>query len=213
VIPDNQGSNPCNPTEFADDMMAADNVEVEIKIQLDERSFDSLGKKLKGIAQFVKSAHQKDEYFNPPDRDFLEPKFPFEWLSIRERGDKTILSYKHYRPEDVQVATHCDEYETEVAKPEGLRRMFSSLGFRSIVIVEKRRDTYLYGEEFEIALDELPGIGKFVEIEAMKDMGGVEKTREQLFEFARKLGLNPDESDKRGYPFLVMEKKGTLRKS
>jgi adenylate cyclase class 2 len=191
--------------------MAADDVEVEIKVPLSERDFSGLKKKLAGIANFEKSVHQKDEYFNAPDRDFLKPKFPFEWLSIRSRGDKTILSYKHYHPEDVEVATHCDEFETMVGSPEGIRKIFSSLGFRSIVVVEKHRDTYVYGEEFEIEMDDVECLGKFVEIEALKDFGGVENTRKKVFDFAKFLGIDPLKADKRGYPFLVMEKKGLVK--
>jgi adenylate cyclase class 2 len=191
--------------------MANNNIEVEIKVPIDEKRFLQLRERLNSEAKFEKSSHQKDEYFNAPDRDFLKPKYPFEWLSIRSRGDKTILSYKHYHPEDVQVATHCDEFETQVGNPEGIRKIFSSLGFRSIVVVEKQRETYNLRDEFEIALDTVDDIGHFVEIEALKDFGGVVKTREKIFELAKSLGIDPKEADKRGYPFLVMEKQGLIR--
>ena len=41
--------------------------------------------KLKEVAKFVNNSVHADEYFTPSHRNFLEPKYPFEWLSIRKR--------------------------------------------------------------------------------------------------------------------------------
>jgi adenylate cyclase class 2 len=193
--------------------MANDNVEIEIKIQLDEETFYRVREKLKKIAEFMRNSQQVDEYFTPAHRNFVEPKFPFEWLSIRRRDGKAILNYKHWYPENVEVATHCDEFETEIQNPDQLKRIFSALDFKRLVTVEKEREVYLYKDEFEIALDKVKELGYFIEIEAVKDFGNVEKTRERLFEFARKLGIDISRIDKRGYPFLLMRKKGILNLS
>jgi adenylate cyclase class IV len=61
---------------------------------------------------------------------FVEPKFPFEWFSIRKKDDNVILSYKHYYPENVEITTHCDEFETEVKSKEQLENIFSTLNFK-----------------------------------------------------------------------------------
>ncbi len=191
--------------------MASGGKEVEIKLPVDQDSFLGVKDKIKDIAEFKKTVKQKDEYLTPSHRNFLDVKFPFEWLSIRERGDKAILNYKHFHPENVETFTHCDEFETEIQDLDKLKGMFSALNFQSLVVVDKERDVYVYKDEFEVALDSVKDLGFFVEIEALKDFGSVEETREKLFEFAKSLSLNIDNPDKRGYPYLLMEKNGLIK--
>ena len=190
--------------------VASNDIEVEIKLPLDEKGFARVRERLQKMAKFIKSTSQVDDYFTPAHRDFVAPKYPFEWLSIRKRGDKFILNYKHFHPEEAEAKTHCDEFETEVGKADKLEKIFSSLNLRKLATIDKQRETYDLNGEFEIALDTVKELGHFIEIEAMKDMGGVAATRAKLLEFARFLGLDPANEDKRGYPFLLMRKKGLL---
>ena len=161
--------------------------------------------RVKQVASFKGKVHQVDEYFTPVHRDFLSVRFPFEWLSIRKRGNKSILNYKHFHPEGAEVHTHCDEVEVEVTSPDRLKRIFTSLDMRSLVIVEKDREIYST-DEFEIALDDVRGLGSFIEIEAVKGFSSVEAARRRLLRFAESLGLDIDKEDKRGYPYLLLEK-------
>ncbi|MBT3406162.1 class IV adenylate cyclase [Candidatus Woesearchaeota archaeon] len=191
--------------------MASDNIEVEIKIPVSEMFFSSVKAVLKQKAKFAGVSNQTDEYFTLSNRDFVEPDYPFEWLSIRKRGNKAILNYKHFHPENVEITTHCDEYESEVANPEMIKKMFSELNIKSLIVVNKKRETYVFNDEFEIALDEVAELGFFVEIEALKDFGGVSLTRQKLEEFAKQLGIDHIDTDKRGYPYLLLEKKGLIK--
>jgi adenylate cyclase class 2 len=189
--------------------MAANDTEIEIKIPVDKETFFKVREKLKGNP--VKKVQQKDDYFTPSHRNFVEPEFPFEWLSIRKRGDSFILNYKHFYPENVKTFTHCDEFETEIKDSEKIEKMFSALDLKKLVTVEKEREAFRHKNEFEIALDSVKDLGYFIEIEALKDFGSVELTREKLFEFARNLGIDVSNPDKRGYPFLLMEKRGLIK--
>lgn len=191
--------------------MANDDIEIEIKFPLSEDTFARVKEKLQNIAKSVKSIKQVDKYFTPLHRNFVKPKFPFEWLSIRRRGNKVILNYKHFYPENAEETTHCDEFETEVEKPEQLEKIFSSLDLEKLVTVEKEREKYIYNNEFEIALDKVKELGNFIEIEAIKNFGDIEATRKRLFEFAKKLEIDISKIDKRGYPFLLMKKKGLIK--
>jgi len=131
--------------------------------------------------------------------------------SIRKRGGKVILNYKHWYPENTEINTHCDEYETDVEDVEQLKKMFSALNFKKLVTVEKEREVYNYNDEFEIGLDIVRELGYFIEIETMKNFGSVEKAREKLFEFAKSIGIDTSKPDKRGYPYLLMEKKKLIK--
>jgi len=190
--------------------MANKDVEIEIKIALDKGMLLKLKENLKNVAAFTKKSHQTDEYFTPAHRNFVEPKFPFEWLSIRKRGDKTILNYKHWHPEYAEIRTHCDEFETETVNSEQLNKIFAALNFKKLVTVEKEREVFV-NDEFEIALDAVKELGYFIEIEAIKDFGGIEATRKKLFEFAKNLGIDGLKTDERGYPYLLMKRKGLIK--
>ncbi len=192
--------------------MSHNDTEIEIKIKLDSESFSKIREKVENTAKFVKKVRQSDEYFTPAHRDFVEPKFPFEWLSIRKRGDKAILNYKHWHPDNAEIHTHCDELETEISNPEGLKKMFAAINMKSLVTVDKEREVFTYEDEFEVALDVVKELGYFVEIETTKDFGSVEEARKRLFEFAKILGVDTSNPDLRGYPFVLMEKKGLLKK-
>lgn len=192
--------------------MAISNIEIEIKIRLEEKDFLQFRKKISEIAKFIKKSNHVDEYFVPPSRNFLEPEYPFEWLSIRKRDGKTLLNYKHYYPEFAEFHTHADEFETEIKDEIQLKKIFDSLNFKSIATVEKEREVYNYNDEFEIELDFVKDLGNFVEIEAKKDFGSVTATRKRLLELARGFGLDVTKADKKGYPYLIMMKKGLLEK-
>ncbi|MFA6089105.1 MAG: class IV adenylate cyclase [Candidatus Woesearchaeota archaeon] len=192
--------------------MAQNNTEIEIKIEVTEKEFKRVKKTLKQIAKYMKESHQVDEYFTPAHRNFIEPKKPIEWLRIGERGGKIILNYKHFYKNEEGMTTHCDEYETEVNDKQQLDFIFKAINMKSLAIVDKTRETYIYNEKFEIALDIVKNLGYFIEIEALKHNESVEKTRQELFEIAEKIGIdNPKETNK-GYPFILMERNSAIKK-
>ncbi|UCG95390.1 MAG: class IV adenylate cyclase [archaeon] len=185
--------------------------EIEIKIPLDEKTFSKVREKLRELAEFRKKIRQVDDYYTPPHRNFLEPEIPYEWLRIGKRGDRTILSYKHwYLDKEAGTGTHCDEINIEVREPEQIRKLFTALNFKKLVTVDKQREIYS-NDGFEIVLDFVKDLGHFIEIESKKDFGGVEETRKKLFEFAKNLGIDSSNPDKLGYPFSLLKKKGLIK--
>jgi adenylate cyclase class 2 len=191
--------------------MAHQDTEVEIKIRLDEGEFSRAREAVRKAAKLVGSSSQVDRYLTPIHRNLVAPRYPWEWLSIRKRGGKAILNYKHWHPAGAERHTHCDEYETELGSPEQLEKLLKALDFRELVTVEKERETFNLKGELEIAMDSVKGLGKFIEIEALKDFGGVAATRQRIMDFAKSIGLDTSMLDKRGYPYLLMEKKGLIR--
>jgi adenylate cyclase class 2 len=190
--------------------MAHKDIEVEIKLPVDESTFLSVKNKLKNTAAFVKNKREVDDYFTPAHRNFLSPQFPFEWLRLRKQDNSVIFTYKHYYPENAEIDTHCDEFESEIKNPEIFGKILKALDFKKLITVDKFREAYRTAD-FEFALDKVEELGYFIEIEALKDLGGVSATRERLFEAARNLGINISTFDKRGYPYLLLKKKGLLK--
>lgn len=181
--------------------MAFDNKEIEIKIAVDAVSFVRIQTWLDGNATKQSTKRQLDTYYTPPDRDFMAEEYPFEWLSIRRRGEKALINYKHFYPEHEKIHTYGDEFETVIEDPDKMTAIFQSLHMRELVVVEKVRTTYLLEDAFEIAVDEVVHLGQFIEIEALKDFGGIEATRKALEEVAARLGLEGVPVDERGYVY------------
>jgi len=188
------------------------NIEVEIKIKL--KSHKKIREKLKKIGKLKKTIRQIDEYYIPCQRDFFakKPK-PIEWLRIRtnynKKGIKTIFEYdKHFDKKDGSQG-YAKEYETEVSDVKSLRKILTFLDFKKIIIIDKKRE-YWYAGKFEIALDTVKNLGKFIEIEAYKDFKNTEEARVGCNEFAQKLGLSEDyiknNHTATGYPVILMEK-------
>ncbi len=84
-------------------------------------------------------------------------------LRVRSTGgDDCILTVK--APAQSGEFKTREEIETHVSSRENLLRQLSFLGYETAWIYEKDRDSWTYGG-CEIALDSLPEIGCFIEIE------------------------------------------------
>lgn len=193
--------------------MAHDNVEVEIKVQLTKEKFEKIKRKIKQSSKFVKSSRQIDSYYNSKHINFLKPKYPYRWLSVRERDGKTLLNYKHWYPEGAKHTTHCDEYETEIAEIGQLIKILKALNIEKIIRVDKKRDVYIYKNKIEISFDEVKGLGYFLEVESLKNTGGPEKTYKTLEEFVVQLGIAKIKTIPGGYAAALMRKKGLVKAS
>ncbi len=190
--------------------MAHDNTEIEIKLAASPEIFSRIRKRLSREATPSGKTHHVDTYFTPSHRNFVSPQYPYEWLSIRRRGDDTLLCYKHWHPEGSERTTHCDELETVLKDPDQVERILKAVDFSELVTVDKTREAFRVGEDFEVAMDTVKELGHFVEIESLRSMGSVEETRERLKELARDLGLDPLRLERRGYPYQLMKKKGLV---
>lgn len=185
--------------------MAFNNTEVELKAPLTEPQFKAIKATLDAAAQFIGKSTQIDVYYVPSVQVQNRNKYPDTWVSIRRRDGKTLLNFKKYHSISDSEYTHCDEYETEISDPASVDRILTGLNVEKLATVEKCRLSYTYKDDFEVALDQVKGLGKFIEVEALKDFGGVEAARNELFKILRSFGLDPASVDYEGYPCKVMK--------
>jgi len=190
--------------------MAKDNIEVEIKTKVSKEKFDQIKTKVEKICKYIKSAHHIDDYYIPYHRNFLKPKYPFEWLSLRERCGKFILNYKCWHPKGAKNAKYCDEYETQVTDKDGLEKILKALDIKRVISVDKKRLTYVYKNKFEVALDKVKGLGYFLEVEALKHNKNLYKTHSELMDFAKDLGVKKFIHIPGGYAAEMLRKKNLL---
>ena len=187
--------------------------DIEIELKLPLKNSAAVAKFLDKHAKFKRETKQHDIYFNPPHRDFLaNPDNVDEWFRIRLAGDSAQINYKDFQPHDQVVKTHCTEYETDVASYDQLNKILAALNFVKLVDVKKLRKIWDYGD-VEVSLDSVDELGDFIEVEYKGEAIGIEAARKHLFAALKELGAEPGEIDYRGYPYLLMEKKGLLNAS
>lgn len=107
---------------------------------------------------------QKDTYFTPNDRNFLDKRPVAEWLRTREEKGKYSITYKNWAKEDGENAKFkCREVETNVDDIEAIREILAVLKVRELVAVEKIRTSYLY-KDIIISIDIVEKLRKFCRV-------------------------------------------------
>lgn len=107
---------------------------------------------------------QKDTYFTPNDRNFLDKRPVSEWLRTREEKGKYSITYKNWAKEDGENAKFkCREVETNVDDIEAIKEIFDVLKVRKLVVVEKNRTSYLY-KDIIVSVDIIENLRKFCRV-------------------------------------------------
>jgi len=177
---------------------------IEVEIRTICNNPIELEKKLSSLFPIVKTKHQVDEYFLHPLRDFYSnPSFK-EYLRIRIDGQKTVLAYHKAFLKDGKK-THTEEHELLVENYSEMKSVLESLSFKPFVTVTKERKVFDAGD-FELCFDYIKELGYFLEVEAKKDFGGIDKTTQECFNFLKKIGADFIPAPNMGYPDMVAEK-------
>src|SRR5262249_8219869 len=178
-------------------------LEVEMKFPI--AHFADVEKKLTAWgAQLADSRTDADHYLNAPDRDFAKTD---EALRLRRIGAANFLTYKGPK-RDAQTKTRT-EIEVPLAGGDAAAEQFLALlghlGYRFVRVVRKdRRIFHLEREGFplEVCLDQLEGLGCFVELEIQAPEDNLDAARDVLQRAARDLGLTT--SERRSYLELLL---------
>ncbi|NOZ82652.1 MAG: class IV adenylate cyclase [Euryarchaeota archaeon] len=169
-------------------------LEVEVKARLaDVRGFEEM--LIEKGAEFVGEEVQEDIYLQHPCRDFAETD---EALRLRLCARGAELTYKGKRVRDMRTKTR-EEVSVGVEAKAALE-LLQKLGFREVARIRKRRRSYRLGS-YRVELDEVEGLGCFVEVEAAPGTAG-----EELVEFVRtELGIEESLLETRSYLELYLE--------
>ena len=178
--------------------------DIEIEIQVKVQHIKPLLDFLKKNGQLVGESRQVDEYFTPPDRDFLSARPVKEWLRLRQSNSKYSVNYKNWHYDKVGKSNYADEFESSIESLAALKKILEALGFRRLVTVDKNRQTWLY-KKYEIALDSVKDLGDYVEIEYR---GGKalrpDKITDEMVQFLKDLGCGRIERNYAGYPYQML---------
>ncbi|MEO5927698.1 MAG: class IV adenylate cyclase [Patescibacteria group bacterium] len=152
--------------------MSKENVECEAKFRVIELS--SVERRLVDANfSFNREEDQRDTYFKHPTRAGLS-SFP-TYLRVRTYGARSSIAM-HHKLANFKWA----EDETSVTDGDVVRRIYENLGFDIDVEVHKLRRYFKRGE-MEVVLDDVKGLGTFIEIEG--------PSVDAVFECAASLGF------------------------
>jgi adenylate cyclase class 2 len=139
-------------------------MEYEVKIRV--ASLDPVRERLNALGiPAARGVIERDQYFNSPDRDFGVTD---EALRIRSAGRERTLTYKGPKLGSGGIKAR-EELIAPVGPGETLGEILLRLGFTRTAVVVKQRETYRV-EGTYVTLDEVEGLGSFVEIEAPAGM-------------------------------------------
>jgi len=154
-------------------------IEVEVKARsvpgIEEKILD-LGGELIGVENHF------DLYFSSPFRDFAKTD---EALRIRIKEEGARLTYKGPKL-DIETKSRL-ELTVRVDDPEALESILEAIGFSRAAVVKKRRTKYALGEAV-LCVDEVEGLGYFVEVELVGDEEWEAQKRTAL-DILKRLGL------------------------
>jgi len=140
----------------------------EIEAKLKVESHEEIIKKLAELgAEFTEEQLQTDYYFDDADRTLTKAD---RCLRLRRlltgNREKILLTYKGAKQKNRFKKRL--EIEIEIEDGDSGRRLFSELGYKQLLVIEKKRRIWRLGR-CEVALDELPLLGRFVEIEGPEE--------------------------------------------
>ncbi len=158
--------------------------------------------RLRGLgAVHEESVVEEDTYYQHPCRDFAETD---EALRIRQVDGRYELTYKG--PKRVIDGSKArKEITIQLPSATQMARLLEALGFRPVAVVRKHRDYYKLGD-IVVSLDEVEGLGCFLEAE-YSGGGGPEEAARAIREALEKLGVSSYESTTKSYLELILESK------
>ncbi|MEI6462833.1 MAG: CYTH domain-containing protein, partial [bacterium] len=121
--------------------MTSNNKEIEIQVEI--QNSKKLLKFLTSEAKYIATKNQLDEYFTPKDNNFVLVRPVKEWLRLRDAEGKYSINYKCWHFKKDGTSSYCDEYETKLEDIDKMRKIFKSLGYKSLVKVRKIRKIWV----------------------------------------------------------------------
>ena len=169
--------------------------EIEAKLKVD--SLQQVERKLAELgARFLAEQLQTDYHFDDADATFAKTDRCLRLRCQRDgKNERFFLTYKGAKEKSRFKKRR--EIEVEVKDADSAQMLFSALGYEKALVVEKKRRIWQFAE-CEIALDRLPLLGDFVEIEGPDE--------ETIAVVQRDLGLSDLPHIPKGYAALTKAK-------
>lgn len=170
-------------------------VEIEAKLKVD--SLKEVEERLNGLgAEFRQEQLQTDYHFDDANRTLQKTDCCLRLRRQMVEKDETFfLTYKG--PKEKSSFKKRREIEIEIVNGDSVEKLFSALGYNKVLIIEKKRFVWHFGE-CVIALDRLPLIGSFIEIEGPDE--------QKIADMQKNLGLSALPHIRKSYSALISDR-------
>jgi len=149
-------------------------VEIEAKLKVDLlQEVESRLAELK--AEFLEEQLHTDSYFDDASDTFKNSDRALRLRCLSVEGkEKVFLTYKG--PKEKTNLKKRQELEIEINDVDSAEKLLSAIGFEKALVLQKKRQLWQL-EQCKVALDELPLLGTFVEIEGpnQEKIAGVQR--------------------------------------
>ena len=158
---------------------------------------------------FVPAAglREVDTYYNGRDRDFRKTDEALRLRSCTRLPSgpaESLLTYKG--PKLDQVSSARQEYEVAVSDGDTAGKLLEALGYAPVFTVDKVRREFTR-DGVTLCLDEVAGLGCFLELETLVPDGGDRETAEaQLLALLEALGVARDRLTRQSYLELLAKR-------
>lgn len=171
--------------------------EIEAKVKVSRLA--PVREKLKSLGATFKEVEQEENLIF--DREPGTWKTKDTVLRLR-KGNRVSLTYKG--PQEKGPLKIRPEYQVDVSDFAMMKRILDALGFQCVFTYLKRREDYAY-KGCAVSLDEVEGLGTFVEVEGPSEG--------QVLTVLKELGFGQKEAIKDSYVKLLLlkGKKGKMQ--
>ncbi len=176
-------------------------IEVERKFRLDDS-------KKQGVLSMLENKtpqdfHQIDKVFLFQNNSFKNFKRGQPVIRIRSSNGVITLTYKRALNEGGDMLEH----EVKVDSVDVTQAIVLELGYLLATDIEKKRQEFSF-DNATVSLDEVVGLGTFLEIEIMADdEQKIDDAQKKVMEIAEKFGLGEAEIVTKKYDQLMEEKR------
>ncbi|MEM0217225.1 MAG: class IV adenylate cyclase [Candidatus Nezhaarchaeales archaeon] len=174
-------------------------IEVEVKVSLSEEEKQEVLKKLRETCSTEKIYEEEDLFFI----SMHDPSLGIDkTLKLRKSDGEVKLIFKHRRPS--KELKESLEFEVRIREEDvdNLLQLLRHLGFREGLVVRKRRRSFHLGE-CTINVDEVEGLGSFLEVEVLASEVEMKDVLSKMLEALSALRLSGKELIRRGYAEMI----------
>lgn len=174
--------------------------EIEVKAKIND--IVTLKKRLEDIGCiFSEALNQEDRIYFPKGKTIGNFKLGTACMRIRDSNGVCTWNMKKALTGELDNIEH----ETIIDNPEEAHNIIINLGYEEAVRVSKKRLKCRYAE-LEICLDDVKGLGSFIEVEKLADEDSdSEAIQEQLFAFVMSIGVKREDQVLKGYDTMTAE--------
>ncbi len=178
--------------------------EIEVKAHITDR--DEVLKKLVALGCVFAHPIQQDDMVYTKEIGTLETFLSNDvFLRIRIQNDGRVIVTAKQSVKKTAESLVKIEHEIIVSSAEEARAILEMMGYQQAVRVKKvRRTAHL--NEYEICLDDIEGLGSFIELERIGESEDADTIQKDMFTFLMSFGILPDAQVKKGYDILMIEK-------